>query len=113
MGGAAALNMEGKLGAIAPRMRADLVLYDLATTSFAPLNDPVQHLVFSERGRSVFAVMVDGTVVYEDGLYTTADAQAVIAEARSMRRSQLGRNQQLYRFAEALLRAQEDTGATH
>ena len=109
-GGAAALNMEGALGAIAPGMRADLVLYDLRTPNFAPLNDPVQQLVFSERGRSVATVLVDGAVVYDGGRYTSADAEAVIAEARSMRASQRGRNRRLYRFAEALVRAQERAG---
>lgn len=112
-GGAAAMNMAGKLGAIAPGMRADLVLYDLNTPSFAPLNDPLQHLVFSERGRSVATVMVDGVVVYQDGRYASADADAAIAEALAMRKSQLGRNQGLYRFAQALVRAQEDATAAH
>ncbi len=112
-GGAAALNMAGTLGAIAPGMRADLVLYDLKTPTFAPLNDPVQHLVFSERGRSVATVLVDGAVVYDGGRYISADADAVIAEARSMRNSQRGRNRRLYRFAEALVRAQERAGAAH
>ncbi len=105
-GGAAALNLAGRLGALAPGMKADLVLYDLGTPGFAPLNDPVQHLVFSERGRSVATVMVGGAVVYDQGRYASAGAEAVIAEARAMRRSQLGRNRALYRFAEALVRAQ-------
>ncbi len=112
-GGAAALNMAGSLGAIAPGMRADLVLYDLRTPSFAPLNDPVQQLVFSERGRSVATVLVDGAVVYDGGRYISADAEAVIAQARSMRNAQRGRNRHLYRFAEALVRAQERAGTAH
>ena len=111
-GGAAALNMAATLGAIAPGLRADLVLYDLNTPSFAPLNDPMQHLVFSERGRSVATVMVEGAVVYDDGRYASADAEAVIAEALSMRKSQLARNQGLYRFAQALVRAQDEAGQT-
>jgi len=112
-GGAAAMTMAGDLGAIAPGMRADLAIYGLNTPSFTPLNDAVQQLVFSERGRAVETVMVQGAIVYQDGHFTAADATAAIAEARSMRKSQLARNQGLYRFAEALVRAQEDAGKPH
>jgi cytosine/adenosine deaminase-related metal-dependent hydrolase len=94
-GGAAALLAAGSLGAIAPGMRADLVLYDLRTPTLAPLNDPVQQLVFAERGRSVRTVMIDGRIVYDDGTFPTIDAEAVIGDVIALRGRQRTRNRRL------------------
>ena len=98
-GGAAALLAAGSLGAIAPGMRADLVLYDLRTPTLAPLNDPVQQLVFAERGRSVRTVMIDGQIVYDDGTFPTIDAEAVIGDVIALRGRQRTRNRRLYDLA--------------
>ena len=106
-GGGAALVGGPRIGAIEVGAAADIVLYDLNTPSLAPLNDPLQQLVFSERGRSVRCVLVGGKVVYEDGSFASADADAAIRAAKTMRESQRGRNRALYRFAEALEAAQE------
>jgi 5-methylthioadenosine/S-adenosylhomocysteine deaminase len=65
-------------------MRADLVLYDLRTPRWVPLNDPVQHLVHVEDGRSVDTVIIDGRVIIEQGTVRTFDVAALLAEARPM-----------------------------
>ena len=104
--GAKAMLMDGALGAIAPGHRADIVLYDLASPSLAPLNDPLQQLVFCERGESVRTVLIDGNVVYEDGSFAFGDAADVARQANQMRRKQLGRNETLYRLARQLAAAQ-------
>ncbi len=106
-GGAAAFVGGPRIGAIEEGTAADLVLYDLDAPSLAPLNDPLQQLVFAERGRAVRTVLVAGKVVYEDGTFASADADAAIRAARAMRESQKARNRTLYRFAEALEAAQE------
>ena len=106
VGGAKAMLMDGQVGAIAPGHRADIVLYDLASPSLAPLNDPVQQLVFSERGESVRTVLIDGRVVYEDGKFAFGDAAEVARQANDMRQKQLGRNATLYRLAGQLATAQ-------
>ncbi len=80
-GGAAALGLGDSLGAIAPGMLADIALIDLETTFFAPRNDPVRHLVHCENGSSVRTVIVDGSVVMEDGRLTTVDEKQLIQEA--------------------------------
>ena len=100
-GGAAAL-LADSLGAIAPGKRADLVLYDLRTPTLAPLNDAAQQLVFSERGRSVRTVMIDGEIVFDDGAFPTVDAEAVIRDVIAMRESQRTRNRRLYDLARRL-----------
>ena len=105
-GGAKAMLMDGRLGAIAPGQRADIVLYDLTSLSLAPLNDPLQQLVFCERGGSVRTVLIDGNVVYEDGAFAFGDAAEVARQANDMRQNQLGRNETLYRLAGQLAAAQ-------
>ena len=109
-GGAAAFVSGPRLGAIEVGAAADLVLYDLDAPSLAPLNEPLQQLVFAERGRGVRTVMVAGEAVYEDGRFASADADAAIRAARGMRESQKARNRALYRFAGALEAAQERAG---
>lgn len=103
-GGAAALHAANSLGTIAAGMRADLVFYDLRTPTLAPLNDPVQQLIFAERGRSVRTVMIDGTVVFDDGAFSNVDVESVIDEVIGMRKMQGTRNRGLYDLARQLSR---------
>ncbi|MCC6193212.1 MAG: amidohydrolase family protein [Burkholderiales bacterium] len=63
--GARTAGLAGELGAVAPGMRADLVLLDLADPAFVPLNHAARQLVYSECGRAVETVIVDGRVVME------------------------------------------------
>jgi cytosine/adenosine deaminase-related metal-dependent hydrolase len=97
--GAKAMLMDGEIGAIAKGMRADIVLYDLTT--------PAQ-LVFCERGQSVRTVIIDGKVVYEDGVFAFGDAAEVGRQAIEMRKKQLGRNENLYRITRRLIAAQSE-----
>lgn len=72
-GGARALGLEGLTGRIEKGYAADLVLIDLTTSNFTPLNDPIYQLVFCEEGRSVDRVMVGGETVVLDGKLLTID----------------------------------------
>jgi cytosine/adenosine deaminase-related metal-dependent hydrolase len=81
-GGARALGLAGRLGAIAPGMLADITLLDLNTPLLTPLNDPIRQLVFCENGSSVRTVIVDGQVVLEDGQIRTVDEQELLREVR-------------------------------
>jgi cytosine/adenosine deaminase-related metal-dependent hydrolase len=98
-GGAKAVQLAGRIGRLEAGYRADIVLYDLETPVWTPLNDPVQQMVFAETGGSVDTVIVDGAVLAEGGEITAFDAEAVIAEARPMLRAIRGRNRDLYAFA--------------
>src|SRR4029079_10461381 len=71
-GGARAM-LESDLGRVVPGAKADLVLYDLGTPWWTPLNDPVQQFVFGERGGAVRTVVVDGRVLVDEGRATTID----------------------------------------
>jgi 5-methylthioadenosine/S-adenosylhomocysteine deaminase len=98
-GGAKAVQLAGKIGRIQPGFRADVVLYDLDTPAWTPVNDPVQQMVFAETGSSVHTVIADGALVVEAGEITAFDARAIIAEAKPMLRKIRERNHDLYGFA--------------
>lgn len=76
-GSAAALGLGGITGRIAPGLRADFALIDLADPSLQPLNDPIRQLVYSECGRAVRTVIVDGELVIENGRATRIDERAL------------------------------------
>ncbi len=100
-GGAKAM-LEPELGRLKVGAKADLVLYDLNETWWTPLNDPVQQLIFGERGGSVRTVIVDGRVLVEDGKPLTIDQTAVVAAAKDILRSVRKRNGQVRAIAEAI-----------
>ena len=83
-GGARAMRSADRLGQLAPGYAADLILLDLDTPAFTPLNDLRRQLVYCEDGSSVRFTIVDGRVVYEDGRVTTVDEKALRAEARDL-----------------------------
>ncbi len=62
-GGARAMHKTGQTGRIAPGFQADLILVDLDTLPFTPLNDLRRQLVYCESGGSVRLTMVAGRVV--------------------------------------------------
>ncbi|HWF73164.1 MAG TPA: amidohydrolase family protein [Solirubrobacteraceae bacterium] len=105
--GARSMRQEGRTGAIAPGMKADLVLYDLRTLNFTPRNDLRNHLVHSENGSSIEQVMVDGRVVVRDGVCTFVDEGAVLAEVRELAPELLARHAR----AEEMTRVFEPTFA--
>lgn len=83
-GGARAMNRAREIGMIAPGYEADLILIDLETIPFTPLNDLRRQLVYCENGSSVVMTMIGGRVVYENGRILTVDEKAILAEAREL-----------------------------
>lgn len=79
-GGARAIGREHDLGSIAVGKRADLVLIDLTDPSFVPLNSALRQLVYTEGGRGVRTVMIDGRVVVQDGRLKTMDERKLLDE---------------------------------
>jgi 5-methylthioadenosine/S-adenosylhomocysteine deaminase len=85
-GGARALRSPVPIGAVSAGHQADLILLDLDTPAFTPLNDLTRQLVYCESGSSVVMTMVAGQIVYEGGRSTRVDERALRAEARSFAR---------------------------
>jgi 5-methylthioadenosine/S-adenosylhomocysteine deaminase len=83
-GGARAARSPRPLGQIAPGYQADLVLLDLDTLPFTPLNDLRRQLVYCENGSSVKLTMVAGRIVFENNRVTGINEPEVRAEAREI-----------------------------
>jgi len=84
LGGARAAQLDAITGSITVGKQADLVFIDLnKTTAFTPLSDAARQLVYCENGQSVHSVMVAGRFVLRNGVFTTIDEAAILAEIRA------------------------------
>ncbi len=83
-GGAHAMRNEGKVGQLSVGCEADLILLDLNTIAFTPLNDVYRQLVYCENGSSVTMTMVAGRVVMENGRVLTVDEESIKQEVRDL-----------------------------
>jgi 5-methylthioadenosine/S-adenosylhomocysteine deaminase len=81
---AQAMRVPNLTGSIEVGRQADLILVDLNTLAFTPLNDLRRQLVFCENGSSVRVVMVAGRVLVEDGKLLTIDEEGLKAEVREL-----------------------------
>ena len=69
-------------GALKVGNRADLIVMDLRDRPYLrPCYDMVNNLVFSGMGSDVCLTMVDGKVLYRDGIYTTIDLERTVRNA--------------------------------
>lgn len=84
LNGARTAGLDGRIGAIEPGHRADLTLLDLGDPAFVPLNSVARQTVFTEAGRSVETVLVDGRVLLRDRRPTTIDVPALRAEVAEL-----------------------------
>ena len=84
IGGARTAGIHDKVGALKAGMAADLSIIDLTDPSFVPLNSVARQVVFTEAGRSVETVVVDGRVVVRDRKITTVDERALREEVAEL-----------------------------
>ncbi len=91
-GGARAMGLADEVGAVEAGRRADLLLLDLGTLGFVPLNDPLRQVVYCETGASVRTVLVNGRVVVDEGTLTTLDLDALREEATAFARKAVADN---------------------
>jgi 5-methylthioadenosine/S-adenosylhomocysteine deaminase len=80
IGGARALALDGKIGAVRAGMLADLTLIDLKDIVYLPLNSAVRQVVYGESGRGVHSVIVGGEILLRDGTLTRIDEAALRRE---------------------------------
>ena len=83
-GGARAMRQSGRIGQLSVGAQADIILLDLDSLAFTPLNDVDRQLVYCENGSSVRMTMVAGQMVMQDGILLTVDETAIKAEARAL-----------------------------
>ena len=80
LGGAARAGASNKIGAIEPGMRADIVALGPNDPAFRPLHSVAKQVVYSETGRSVRHVWVDGRHVVANGAATRIDENKLLDE---------------------------------
>lgn len=102
-GGARAMRNAGKVGCLSPGYEADLILIDLNTLNFTPLNDIYRQLVYCEDGSSVRMTMVAGRVVVENGKVLTVNEESIKQEARELMKEYSLKLNQAGQAAERLL----------
>jgi 5-methylthioadenosine/S-adenosylhomocysteine deaminase len=101
--GAAAVGDSEGLGRIEPGRRADLVLLDLDTLPFTPLNDPLRQLVFGSTRVAVRSVLVDGRFVLRDGEIAGVDEAAILAAGRELGAEIVARHDEAFGVGQELL----------
>ncbi|HEY3462669.1 MAG TPA: amidohydrolase family protein [Gaiellaceae bacterium] len=101
--GAAAAGDRGGLGRIEPGRRADLVLLDLDTLPFTPLNDPLRQLALGSTTLAVRSVLVDGRFVLRDGEVAGVDETAVLAAGRELGEEIVARHDEAFAVGRELL----------
>jgi 5-methylthioadenosine/S-adenosylhomocysteine deaminase len=101
-GGARAALLQDAISSLEVGKRADIVLLDLSTQAFTPLNNPVRQLVYSETGHSVDTVLVNGHVVMENKEFIGLDEKALLQEARDIGMSLREEHDKAKRWADEL-----------
>jgi cytosine/adenosine deaminase-related metal-dependent hydrolase len=86
LGNARTAGLEGTLGAIKPGYKADLILIDLKDAAYLPYNSAARQLVYTETGRGVESVIVDGKRVVENRKLQTIDEDALRREVADLMR---------------------------
>jgi 5-methylthioadenosine/S-adenosylhomocysteine deaminase len=86
IGNARTAGLAGRLGAIRPGYKADLVLIDLSDVAYLPYNSAARQLVYTEAGRGVESVIVDGRVVIKERKLMTVDEDALRREVADLMR---------------------------
>jgi cytosine/adenosine deaminase-related metal-dependent hydrolase len=99
LGGAKSVGMEGQVGTIAEGQRADLVLFDLDTVPFTPLNNPLNQLVYCLPSGTVDTVIVEGQVVVRNGTTTRVDEREILREGAELGRSFVARSEGAFELA--------------
>jgi len=84
LGNARTAGLEGKVGAIKPGYKADMVFIDLNDTAYLPYNSAVRQLVYTETGRGIDSVMIDGRMVVDRRRVTTIDEDMLRREVEDL-----------------------------
>ena len=84
MGGARSLRIAHEIGSIEPGKKADLLLLNLRSLAFTPLNDVLNQVVYCDSADSIEYVIVAGRVVVKHGRIQTVDEEALLEEVATL-----------------------------
>jgi len=87
LGSARSACMEDQIGALKPGYKADMMLIDMNDTAYLPYNSAARQLVYSETGRSIDTVIIDGIVVMKDRVVQTINEEDLRKEVSDLMKS--------------------------
>jgi len=74
----------GDCGELKVGNRADLIVLDMNERAYLkPCHSMINNIVFSAMGTDICLTMVDGKILYKDGIYTTIDLEKVVYNAQA------------------------------
>lgn len=92
---ARALRLDGEVGSLEPGKKADIIILERSKPGLVPTLNPVKNIVYATgNNRPVDTVIVDGNLVFRDGVVTTLDEALIydLVEEKSREiMSKLGR----------------------
>ena len=77
LGGARALGLDQETGSLEPGKLADITAFDLGAPRFAPMRDPLATLIHGAPAGAVSHVWVAGRCLYDEGAFSTLDAESL------------------------------------
>lgn len=83
LGGARSACLGEETGTLSPGKKADLLVLDLNSIPFTPLNDIGNHLVYCETGSSILYSIVNGEIMAKDGNCLHVDEASLLDELRA------------------------------
>jgi cytosine/adenosine deaminase-related metal-dependent hydrolase len=84
LGSARSAGLGDALGAIEPGRKADMFLVDTGDIAWQPFNSAARQLVYTETGRAIESVIIDGKLVMKDRKVTTIDEDALRREVAEL-----------------------------
>ena len=84
LGGARAVGMADRIGSLEAGKEADLVMFDFRKPHLTPRTNALGTLVHTGQGRDVDMVMVNGSILVEDGRPTRVDMEEICAQATAV-----------------------------
>ena len=88
-GGALAMGLTD-CDVLAPGKQADLAVIDLMQPNMQPIHNIAKNLVYAGTKQNVVMTMVAGKILYENGKFTTVDANEVYERAEKLTREICG-----------------------
>lgn len=82
IGGARSAFIHEQTGSLERGKKADLLILNMKSLNFTPLNDIRNHVTYCEDGSSIEKVIVNGEIVVEEGKLTRVDEEALLEELR-------------------------------
>jgi len=76
--GAKTLGLEGIIGSLEPRKRADIIVVDTRSPHMVPMYNPYSQIVYAAKGSDVITSIVDGKVLMDNRNLTTLNVDRVM-----------------------------------